>query len=97
MKAISLWQPWASAIALGAKRIGAVVAVCRLTDCRKTESFARSELDARRTPPPECGSSDLHWWTERMLGDFTPGRFGWILEDIKPMVIVSEFLGGGCS
>src|SRR5262245_33853273 len=110
MRALSLWQPWASAIALGAKRVetrdwstryrgplaihaakrvvrdelvycatgtewaaalwplgfrrgdswkhlravlpfGAVVAVCRLVDCRSTASFTVAELDERRRRP----------------------------------------------
>lgn len=133
-KAISLWQPWASAIAVGAKFIetrswatdytgpllihaakrcvqremrdfasdspfiaalapilprdlygrlhkylpfGALVAVCNLVDCVPVEQLDVSRLD------------DPNWheglsWTERDLGDYSPGRFGWVLENVKP-------------
>lgn len=134
MKATSLWQPWATAVALGSKRIetrswptkhrgpliihaakrmnraemmtiqrelhwtaalhevfngdvrfiqdclpfGAIVATCDLVDCRPSESFTTEELDrARRV--------DLGGWTERDMGDFGPGRFGWVLENIQAL------------
>lgn len=130
MKAISLWQPWASAIATGAKLIetrswktdyrgeiaihaakrfvrwemdmylstwnwqgalglrmgqivdskdvlprGAVVAIAKLIDCRPTESFAVAELDVKRGTP-------TYQWTERELGNFEPGRFGWVFGEV---------------
>ena len=131
MKTISLWQPWASAIALGAKRIetrswstsyrgplaihaakrcikeelihlsclhnwhgslyfnqnflalpfGAVIAICELVDCRPTESFTNGELDAVRFPP----HLSVYGWTERSMGDFGLGRFGWVLANIKAL------------
>lgn len=149
MKALSLWQPWASAIAVGAKHIetrswstayrgplaihaakhfvwaemdalhrsrtwagalwplqwglhapapweqinaplqsklplGAVVAVCNLVDCRPTSSFTVHELDTRRRHPgmsPIIAS--LYEWTERQMGDFTLGRFGWVVQDVQ--------------
>ena len=138
MKALTLWQPWASAIALGSKRIetrswstnyrgplaihaakrrnvdeliyygccwnwcgalgvkmgrhndiwdtlpfGAIVATCELVDCRPTETFTVGELDTKRRP-----DGDVHHtyaWTERQLGNFDPGRFGWLLADIVPL------------
>ena len=142
MKAISLWQPWASAIATGAKRIetrhwptryrgplaihaakrkvineliyyhsswkwqgamrsigwswgkegdndihrlpfGALVATCDLIDCRPTGSFTQSELDTPRQP--EGDYSNLYEWTERTMGNFDIGRFGWILENVEPL------------
>lgn len=143
MKAISLWQPWASAIALGAKRIetrhwstryrgplaihaakrvnkneliyyaccwnwcgamrrdfgtgpmwetlpfGAIVATCDLTDCRPTGSFRGGELDEPRYPDrggfARDGTRQIHAayaWTERQMGDFGLGRYGWVLENI---------------
>jgi hypothetical protein len=142
MKAISLWQPWASAIALGAKTIetrswatsyrgpllihaakrinrvelialssvwgwqgalkplidkcpvrnnckfledilpfGSIVAVCDLVDCRPTGSFTQEELSSLRQPAGEYAS--LYSWTERMMGDFSLGRFGWVLKNIR--------------
>jgi len=139
MKAISVWQPWASAIAVGAKRIetrswnppyrgrilihaskrrlitelveyecdpcwraalsplgwapggdpienidrlpfGAIVAVADLAWCDRTEDFEDAELGAIRT---RAGlDSGTYYWTERMLGDFRAGRWGWRLGPI---------------
>lgn len=113
MKAISLWQPWASAIALGHKRIetrhwttkwrgeiaihasqrfgtaerafasverslgriperiplGAIVAIARIVDVRTTE-----DLIAEGMGP-----------IEKLYGNYEPGRFGWVLEDIRAL------------
>ena len=132
MRAISLWQPWASAIAVDAKRIetrdwytgyrgplaihaakrmvkreladfdmdpewiaalgtkeplatmlpfGAIVAICYLSDCRRTESFPGEELDSlRHRDGWQAG------WCERDMGDFTPGRWGWVLDHITPLM-----------
>lgn len=144
MRAISLWKPWASALALGAKRIetrswattyrgplaihaakrcvkskmifygacwnwcgalaipmgnarpdkvlpyGAVIATCELTDCRLTDLFTVAELD---TPRTRDGFGDLYKWTERQMGDFSIGRFGWVLQDIRPLPIPIPFRG----
>lgn len=149
MGAISLWQPWASAVALGAKRVetrhwptdyrrplaihaakrrvlrelihygsiwqwqgafyslrgpegawvefeealpfGAIVAVCTLSDCRPTDSFTVSELDTPRSP--EGVTLEHYAWTERMMGDFSLGRFGWVLTDIRPLPEPVPFVG----
>ena len=148
MRAISLWQPWASAVARDAKRIetrhwstsyrgpiaihaaqrrvigelihyscywnwqgvfydllhekhdlklwkvlpfGAIVAVANLTDCRPTESFTIGELDTPRRPEGE--STDLFNWTERQMGDYEIGRFGWVLSDIRPLSVPVPFSG----
>jgi hypothetical protein len=134
MRAISLWQPWASAIALGAKTIetrdwstgyrgplaihaakhmikaemidfgsswnwcaaldfkmgsgflwdeipfGAIVATCELVDCRPTGSFTVEELDILHARP-----GHLIGWRERQMGDFSLGRFGWVLKDIRAL------------
>jgi hypothetical protein len=117
MRAISLWQPWASAIALGLKRIetrhwptdyrgplaihaakrwsreqrefaavektlgrlparvplGAIVAICRLTKCVRTEEL----LAAREA----FGLTAI----ERIYGNYEPERFGWLLEDVQAL------------
>lgn len=62
---------------------GAIIAIAQLVDCRPTDSFTVGELDRLRghdfeTPNPNLSDA----WTERMLGDFAPGRFGFILDDI---------------
>jgi len=140
MKAISLWQPWASAIACGSKTIetrhwstkyrgplaihaakhfdkeeliyfascwhwcgalepiglkmggknsiidllpfGAIVAVCNLSACHSTGSLLNQFLNEKRYPK-RGGESCA--WTENSMGDFSLGRFGWILKDIKPL------------
>jgi len=142
MKTLSLWQPWATAIAVGSKRIetrgwatsyrgpllihaakrlvkdeliymqscwnwcaalapigmrmgdgqylwdllpfGALIARCNLVDCVPTGSLTGDVLDVRRyaDEPP----IDLYSWTERMMGDFSLGRFAWMLEDVKPLL-----------
>ena len=121
MKAISLWQPWATAIALGLKQIetrgrllryrgliaihaaqtrkhsdflfapdqrpairevftaagyvmikqlpfGSVVAVAEVYDCRRSE-----DLLAEGLVSPE----------EAVWGNYGPGRFGWLLRDVR--------------
>jgi activating signal cointegrator 1 len=137
MKALSLWQPWASAIVSGAKTIetrswftryrgplvihagkrriktelagmaaqanwcgalgrlsvdediwdalpfGAAIAVCDLVDCRATQTFTPAELDCRRRP--EGLGHSGYVWTERQLGDFAIGRFGWVLTNVRPL------------
>lgn len=149
MKATSLWQPWASAVAIGAKKIetrghrthyrgplaihaaqrlnkneliytksiwnwcgalrplgvtmggdkplwelmpfGAVVATCILEDCRPTGSFTLDEIETPRRPPGETGH---HYdWTERLMGNFDLGRFGWILRDVVPLRTPLPFKG----
>jgi hypothetical protein len=122
MRACSLWQPWASAIALGLKRIetrgwstkyrgpiaihaakrwsadqrefavvehtlgrlpksvplGAIVATCMLVDVRST-----SELLAVGAVGP----------VEKIYGDYSPGRYGWILEDVVALESPTPFPG----
>ncbi len=52
---------------------GAVIATCNLVGYRKivAEIYGFGG-QMTEPPPPEC-----------YFGDYTPGRFGWILEDIK--------------
>jgi hypothetical protein len=138
MKAISLWQPWASAVAMRAKRIetrswstcyrgplaihaakrcvkselidlfsqkhwqvalriwpserelypkvlpweilpfGAIVATCRLADCVPSARFGLLALDN-----PYITTDG--YWTERQMGNFGPGRWAWLLNDVRPL------------
>jgi hypothetical protein len=134
VKAISLWQPWATLIALGIKRIetrgwstryrgpiaihaskrferdalddivwdlgdrgqwqsanrlsvvsdsgqiprGALVAVARLAEVRTTDDLFGGDT---LTP------------TEYVCGDFHPGRFGWLLEDVRALETPVPFRG----
>jgi len=142
MKTISLLQPWASLVAIGAKKIetrswhtsyrgplaihaskgfpkelkelsqrypfagplygdvdltavlrgeldlpstlplGAVIATCNLVDCKLitgTSSMNREIIGALLD-----GFSTVKG-NEYVFGDFTPGRYAWILEDVKPL------------
>lgn len=139
MKAISLWQPWASLVVIGSKQIetrgwstnyrgpllihaakrkhigeliyfgscwafdaalqplggtmtpntsidlvkdlpfGAIIGQVELVDCRPTDSFTIGEIETRRYPDEKC--SDWKSYTEKVLGDFTPGRFGWVFKN----------------
>ena len=138
MKAVTLTQPWATAVARGAKRIetrswgtrhrgwilihaakgspagqlldlgccwnwcavlgtvmggpplseilsfGAIIASARLVDCRPTASLTVAELDMpRRNSARE--PVHLYEWTERQLGDFSPGRWAWIFDMVEPL------------
>lgn len=132
MKAISLWQPWASLIASGAKKIetrswytsyrgplvihaskrrvkselielsedanyiaalgvepheayqklmdlplGAIVAVVNMTGCYSVEMLK-----------PSTGFGGEYW-----LGNYDFGRYGWVLEGVKPLAEPIPFKG----
>jgi hypothetical protein len=51
-----------------------------LIDIRPTDSFTLGEIEQKRMPP---GESDIYSWTERMLGNFDLGRWGWVLEQVQ--------------
>lgn len=140
--ALSLWQPWASACAIGAKTVetrdwatsyrgplwihaakhyghdemapyvqdrswraamrtlyewrlpnvsaalagiplGGLVGLVDLIDCKPTERFERDELlGCRRV----IGDTDPDGeWCEAIMGNFAPGRFGWVLDNPRPL------------
>lgn len=131
MKVISLWQPWASLVATGAKRIetrswstkyrgplaihAAKTKNAEIDLMMHTRHVQGGLAPLVGKPLDPTGSSwlgvkgeHLPWgaiiaicnlvdciptdeFTQRQIkfeqffGDFTPGRFGWILEDIKPL------------
>jgi activating signal cointegrator 1 len=130
MKALSLTQPWATLVAIGAKRIetrswstryrgplaihaakgfprdardfagsrfvnyflvtagyatgdkyaglpiGSIIATCQLVDCLPMEAVAC--LSGVFDDHPELDTEQ-----ERSFGDFSPGRWAWVLEDVK--------------
>lgn len=118
MKAISLWQPWATLIAIGAKRfetrswdtnyrgplaIHAAKRKVDIYDINPTIGKALLEpgftgtgqlplgcivctvelVYTLRTHEAPRGAS---WRDEEAyFGDFTPGRFAWRLDDVKPV------------
>lgn len=129
MKALTLWQPWASLVAIGAKRIetrswatkyrgplaihaakafpksarelcgknpfsealfgpngytsnfdlplGAVIATCRLADCLKILEIKDGTVYLEKR------HIFLAKENEYVFGDYTPGRYAWILENVR--------------
>jgi hypothetical protein len=128
LKALTLTQPWASLVAMGAKRIetrgwrtayrgtmaihaakgfpksakdlcnepefacqlgpsplplGMVIATCRLISCIPTR-----ELQENRVIEVDylAGCDDFYLDDrERRFGDYSPGRWAWLLADITPL------------
>lgn len=120
MRAISLWQPYASAIALGVKRIEtrhwstdyrgplAIHASKRWT--REQIEFSTVEHTLGRLPPrlplgqvvAVCELVDVRPTIEletqvsaieRLYGNYEPGRFGWRLDNIRPLAAPFAFCG----
>lgn len=112
MKAISLWQPWASLIAHGSKTIETrsrpthyrgplIIHAAQKMPREEWQRIAdygnltmsifglpRGAIVARCTLIGWVRTDDCikdEYWKERLLGDFTPGRFAWILTDIVPI------------
>lgn len=54
---------------------GAIIAVARLTDCKPTGGTGPKYADFVHDLSPQ----------ERAFGDYTPGRFAWLLSDIRPL------------
>lgn len=109
MKAISLHQPWASAVALGHKRIETrhwqpkfrgeiAIHAAKTID----KDFARVERTLGRLPEkiplgaivavaqlvrvePTVDLELSIGALERMYGNYAPGRYGWVLEQIRPL------------
>ncbi len=131
MKAISLWQPWASAIAVGAKTIetrswptsytgpiaihaaqkrtaelGAIFEDLLQVDEIRFRFEDALDLDFDCLPfgaiiatatLVKCVPTDsipVLTEAEQALGDFSPGRFGWYLADIKRLPRVVPCRGG---
>lgn len=133
VKAISLWQPWASAVSIGAKRIetrswstryrgpiaihaakrkvkqelealcwenwvhavfgsrlerldqlpfGAILATAELVDCLPVAEIDE-DLLWRRYGEQEPGFGEECF--EIAMGNYQPGRYGWILDNVKPL------------
>lgn len=120
MKAISLWQPWASAIPLGLKSIEtrhwetryrgeiAIHAAKRFGGAER--AFALSEVALGRLPsrlPLGAVVAVVHLSNirpseelklevsaiERLYGNYGPGRFGWVLEDVRALATPIPCLG----
>lgn len=61
--------------------IGCVIATCRLVDVCRTQELICLEGVATLYP-------ELYTTKERAFGDYTEGRYAWILEAINPIVPV---------
>jgi hypothetical protein len=61
---------------------GAVIGTARIHSCERTESLTVGVLDTRRAPAGEAVDS-LYSWTERMFGNYAPGRWAWLLDDAE--------------
>lgn len=62
--------------------LGAVIATCNLVDCVKIigrTSIAGKIVAAQLSDGREVEGNEL------AFGDYTPGRFAWILEDVRPL------------
>jgi hypothetical protein len=55
---------------------GAIVGVATVTECRPTGDFTNAYLDTPRGTSP-------YQWTERQMGDFRLGRYGFLLSNIR--------------
>lgn len=128
MKAISLWQPWASAVALGLKQIEtrhwwtpyrgplAIHAAqhgAKKGYCEQREFYTWQACEPLRKPYPtfddlpfgavlatcrlvECLRTidvDCLSDQERAFGDYTPGRYAWVFQDIKALPAPVPFRG----
>lgn len=122
MKAITLWQPWATLIAIGAKRIETRSwatsyrgPIAIHAAARRPERFSAAGYTVRaHLTKPEYYLSRHPGWEpvglprgvvmaiatltdcvptekldidrrERAFGDYTPGRYGWVLSDVHAL------------
>jgi len=110
MKAISLWQPWATAMALGIKKIetrswsswytGDIAIHAAMKFTREARHFAEIECALGRLPNrlpfgvllcvvnlKECDYAEDIVQNisaiERLYGDYSPGRFAWITDNLR--------------
>lgn len=62
---------------------GAIVAVCELVDCVPTANTGKPG------GPLTTWRSGEHWWLltdqERAFGDYSPGRYAWLLTNIRAL------------
>lgn len=74
--------------------LGAVVASCTLIDCVPTSDVRGYSVPAQADRDAPNGWCQHEWGTDGLttfvhpsqepFGDFTPGRFAWLLGDVKP-------------
>lgn len=59
--------------------LGAVIATCNLVDCIKIFYVEKDWAKLRNV------NGALVTGNEFLFGDYTPGRFAWILKDVRPL------------
>lgn len=60
---------------------GAIVGIATLHDCQPTDNFTQSFLDTPRGTSP-------YQWTERQMGNFDLGRYGFRLSNVREITPV---------
>lgn len=120
MRCISLWQPYATAIAIGIKRIetrgwstnyrGPLLIHAAKRWSRNQIEFATTERALGRLPKRVplgaivaiCELVDVQHTLdletqvsaiERIYGDYRPGRFGWMLDNVRSLAEPIPYIG----
>ncbi len=120
MKAISIWQPWSSAIALGLKTIETrgwatpyrgplAIHAAKRWGREQKEFLARERANGRLLGDIPLGAivavarlAEIQRTVglvgvatpiERLYGDYSPGRYGWILADVRALKTPIQFRG----
>lgn len=70
-------------IALPELLFGKVIAIAELVDCVRVEKFVRKNNSIIVRALLENGQ--IISAQEESLGDFTPGRYAWILDNVRPI------------
>lgn len=60
---------------------GAIVAVCELMGCRSTSGRRNAQGSGPKYADWVHELSEM----ERAFGDYSPGRYGWVLSDVRPL------------
>lgn len=92
MRALSLWQPWASLIALGVKTIETrgwstkyrgplLIHAAKRAPDRWVQGVTILDGSMYVITGPEWKKIE----DERPYGDFTPGRYAWLLANVRPL------------
>lgn len=121
VRAISLWQPWASAIVVGSKTIetrhwstkyrGPIAIHAAKRWAPDQREFASVEFTFGRLPKrlpfgaviavarlvdvlPTDGLKLTVGALDRIYGNYEPGRFGWLLDDVRELPAPIPYRGG---
>lgn len=129
IKGLTLWEPWGTLIAVGAKRIetrswstgyrGSLAIHTAKTQKPIQDLILETNENGLRLMPPfgpalkghklhfgyivaladlvDCKPTEELWEGlsehERAFGNYAPGRFGWILEDVRPLEMPIAYRG----